>query len=75
MNPKEGSHTRDWEGFGDLEEGHLLLLGHVKMSSYASAPLYGLKTGRFSTQEATRELFREGLKAKLHLGTTELRPA
>ena len=42
-----------------MEEGTLLLLGHVAMSC--------------NSVEATRELFREGLGGELQLGCTEMR--
>lgn len=35
---QEGSCTRDWEGFGELEDGSMLMISHVGMSAYSTAP-------------------------------------
>ncbi|CAE7490197.1 GIP, partial [Symbiodinium sp. CCMP2456] len=59
----EGSCTRDWEGFGDPEEGSLLMLGQVKLTTFSS--------------DFTRTFFEEGLGAPscdpVQVGTTQLR--
>ena len=37
VSAKEGSCTRDWEGFGEVEEGSLLMISHVGMSAFSTA--------------------------------------
>lgn len=63
LMPAEGSCTRDWEGFGDVEEGSLLMISHLGMAAFST--------------EATRELFLKGLGAAdrdcLEIGSTQLR--
>lgn len=63
LMPAEGSCTRDWEGFGEVEAGSLLMIGHVKMAAFSI--------------EATRELFLKGLgsadRDPLEIGRTQLR--
>jgi len=63
LMPAEGSCTRDWEGFGEVDEGSLLMISHVGMSAFST--------------EATRKVFLEGLGAAdrdpLQIGSTQLR--
>ena len=63
LMPAEGSCTRDWEGFGELEDGSMLMISHVGMSAYST--------------DASRKLFLEGLgsadRDPLQIGRTQLR--